>query len=84
MNYAAGSLPVTVVREDEQYIDDVYKDKIWRDANENMKGSKGLPVGIQVVSYPGNEEEVLWLMKQLEGRIRFREENKSKASQENP
>ena len=49
-----------------------------------MKGAKGLPVGIQVVSYPGNEEEVLWLMKQLEGRIRFREENKSKASQENP
>lgn len=49
-----------------------------------MKGSKGLPVGIQVVSYPGNEEEVLWVMKQLEEKIRFREENKSKASQENP
>ena len=49
-----------------------------------MKGSKGLPVGIQVVSYPGNEEEVLLLMKQLEDKIRFRESNKSKASRENP
>ena len=37
-----------------------------------------------MVSYPGNEEEVLWVMKQLEEKIRFREENKSKASQENP
>ena len=36
-------------------MDDFHKDKIWKDANENMKGSLGLPVGIQVVSYPGKE-----------------------------
>ena len=48
-----------------------------------MKGSAGLPVGIQVVSYPGKEEEVLYLMQQLEEKIDFRRKYKSKASQQN-
>ena len=37
LNYAAGSIPVSVVRQDEQYLDDFYKDKIWKDANDCMK-----------------------------------------------
>jgi Asp-tRNA(Asn)/Glu-tRNA(Gln) amidotransferase A subunit family amidase len=31
-----------------------------------MKEALGLPVGVQVISYPGKEEEVLWVMKQIE------------------
>jgi|JI10StandDraft_1071094.scaffolds.fasta_scaffold5613197_1 Asp-tRNA(Asn)/Glu-tRNA(Gln) amidotransferase A subunit family amidase len=44
-----------------------------------MKGTEGLPVGIQVVSYPGKEEEVLQIMKQIEDKVAFRQNNKSSA-----
>jgi Asp-tRNA(Asn)/Glu-tRNA(Gln) amidotransferase A subunit family amidase len=43
-----------------------------------MKGSEGLPVGIHVVSYPGHEEEVLDLMKQIEDEVKFGSKHKSK------
>jgi Asp-tRNA(Asn)/Glu-tRNA(Gln) amidotransferase A subunit family amidase len=68
-----------VVGQDEQYIEDYYNDDIWAKANESMKNSAGLPVGIQVISYPGNEEDILCLMSQLDERIRFWEKHKSKA-----
>ena len=63
-------------------MDDFFKDKIWKDANRAMEGSAGLPVGIQVVSYPGNEEEVLYLMEQLESKIGFRQKHQSKAGKQ--
>ena len=53
--YAAGALPITVVRRDEEFYVDYFHDKCEKTANNSMKGGAGLPVGIQVVSYPGCE-----------------------------
>lgn len=79
LNYPAGSMPVTTVQPDEQHFEDFHHDIIYRTCNESMKESAGLPVGIQVVSYPGQEEEILHLMQQLEPKINFRQKHKSRA-----
>lgn len=46
-----------------------------RAANRSMKEAGGLPVGVQIVSYPGQEEEILYVMKQLEEKAKFREKH---------
>ena len=38
-----------------------------------IKDSVGLPVGIQVISLPKNEEKILYLMEQIEKEIKFNE-----------
>ena len=40
-----------------------------------MKGSEGLPLGVQVVSTPYNEEKVLYAMNEIEEEVRFREKH---------
>ena len=77
--YASGAVPITTVREDEQYFEDFFDDKFTKAANQAMQGAAGMPVGIQVVSYPGKEEEVLYVMKLIDDEIKFNEKNKSKA-----
>jgi Asp-tRNA(Asn)/Glu-tRNA(Gln) amidotransferase A subunit family amidase len=39
---------------------------------EVLKGSVGLPVGVQFVSTPYNEEKILYLMETVEKEIQFR------------
>ena len=56
LNYVAGTLPITVVQPDEQYFEDFFMDRTFRAANDCMKDAVGLPVGVQVISYPGQEE----------------------------
>jgi Asp-tRNA(Asn)/Glu-tRNA(Gln) amidotransferase A subunit family amidase len=43
---------------------------------DNAKGSTGLPVGIQVVGMPYEDERVLGAMKLIEGLFPFYRENK--------
>ena len=38
-------------------------DGVAKRADRNMFGSKGMPIGIQVISYPGQEELILNLMR---------------------
>lgn len=42
---------------------------------ESALGSVGLPVGIQVVGLPNQDEKVLGLMKVLEGAFPFYKQN---------
>ena len=59
-------------------------DRIYRAANDCMIDAVGLPVGVQVISYPGNEEEVLYVMQQLEHGINFWKKYQSRASELSP
>ena len=38
-----------------------------------MKESEGMPVGVQVGGLPKHEEKILYVMKQLEDKIQFRQ-----------
>ena len=67
----AGSVPVTRVREDEQTYTDKINDSMTKAAKEHMKGTAGLPVGIQLVGQLYQDELVLNVMKQLQEQIKF-------------
>ena len=63
----AGVVPVTVVRDDEQaYPSTAHADDISRRAAEAMRGTAGLPVGVQVVSMSWQDERCLAAMRALE------------------
>ncbi len=61
-----GSVPVTVTREDEEIYESRHNDLMTTKLKESAKGSAGLPVGIQVIGLPFEDEKVLGLMKVLE------------------
>ena len=66
VNFPVGAVPVTTVRDEEQRYNSKWADKVSRTITENMEGSAGLPVGIQVVGLPWHEEEVVEVMKRVE------------------
>lgn len=70
-----GVLPVTLVKEDEQsYSDPIHKsDDLVRNMKNCMEGSKGLPVGVQVSTLPYRDEELMGILSQLEGLLKFEE-----------
>lgn len=67
---------MTVVRDDEQYYEDighVNNDRAVKMSKEVCRESAGLPIGIQLVGWPNDDERVLGIMKELEnanGKIR--------------
>ena len=40
-----------------------------------MKDSEGMPVGIQIAAIPKKDENILYIMKILEEKLRFREKH---------
>jgi hypothetical protein len=74
--YPSGTLPVAVVREDEQkYEEKLYNDILTRDTRRNMEEAAGLPMGLEVIGRPFHDEQVLAIMKILEEKFRFKELN---------
>lgn len=70
VDFVAGALPVVRVEEgEEEYVAD--DKELEAVLSANMKGSKGLPVGIQVIGLPYSEEEVLRLMAVLEEGVGY-------------
>ena len=69
LNFPAGVVPVTRVRDNEQYFESEVGDKFDLIMEETMKDSKGLPVGIQVVGLPWKDELVLKTMELLEAHL---------------
>lgn len=65
-------MPVSVVNNDETDYDDGYNDLFTKGMKDTLQGSEGLPVGVQVVSTPYNEEKVLYVMNEIEEEVRFR------------
>ena len=70
--FPAGTMPVTTVQPDEEAYTDGYNDSWTKAIQEDLKGSTGLPVSIQVVSYNFEDEKVLGLMSKLEKKIDFK------------
>ena len=60
---------MTLVRDDEQYYEDpgnLNNDRAVAMAKEVCRQSAGLPIGIQLVGWPNDDERVLSVMKELE------------------
>lgn len=66
LNFPVGAVPITRVRASEQEYRSERQDKISKAIGENMKGSEGLPIGVQVVGFPWREEVVVEVMKVVE------------------
>lgn len=72
LRFPAGVVPMTVVREDEQYYEDMGQrnnDRAVAMAEETCRESAGLPIGVQLVGWPNDDERVLRVMKELENTI---------------
>jgi len=68
---AAGAVPVTTVRPDEEQERPRSRDPVLRWAAATDRGSAGLPVGVQVVAAPGRgEATVLEVMRLIEAGSR--------------
>ena len=76
LQWPAGVVPITTVQEGEDRYDvdqlpRNQRDMVAKNAAEEMKGSVGLPVGIQVIT-PYNEDELcLHVMKLLEDKLKL-------------
>ncbi|XP_066301433.1 fatty-acid amide hydrolase 1-like [Branchiostoma lanceolatum] len=70
LNFPAGVVPVTTVtEEDDRLLDDwrgYGNDAFDRSMKETTKGAVGLPVAVQCVALPWQEERCLRLMKEVE------------------
>lgn len=78
LHFPAGMVPVTRVREDEACyplaeVPRAQRDYIARAAAKTMKGSAGLPVGVQVAFLPFQDEMCLHVMKDLQDAVKFRD-----------
>mmetsp|Transcript_24722 Transcript_24722/g.21889 ORF Transcript_24722/g.21889 Transcript_24722/m.21889 type:complete len:123 (+) Transcript_24722:1529-1897(+) len=79
LDFPAGIVPITTVKDGEDvYPDNIdpHRDEISKAEKQNMKGSVGMPVGVQVVTAPHQDEECLNVMIQIEKEIKFFEKNK--------
>ena len=64
-------MPTTTTREDEQHYSSRFQDSFTVKTLPVVKGSVGLPVGVQVVALPHADELALRVMKQLEEKVAF-------------
>jgi len=74
-NCPSGVVPVTNVLPGEDYYspeDSLFVgDSIFEGAQENMEGSAGLPVSVQVMALPWEDEKCLAVMKSIEEKVNF-------------
>ncbi|KAL4456459.1 hypothetical protein ABPG74_000566 [Tetrahymena malaccensis] len=78
LNFSAGVLPITTVQENEQTYDNCkHNDNITKLIQKHIKNTAGLPVSAQVVTFPYEEELCLNLMKQIEEKVNFYQNNKT-------
>ena len=66
LDLAAGSVPVTQVRPDEEAGRGASRDPVVRAAIDTDAESRGLPVGVQVIGLDGGEATVLEVMRLIE------------------
>ena len=76
LNTPAGVVPVSVVKKGEDVYPKEwsrYNDLVLKRLQESMERSVGMPVGVQVVTLPWEEEKCVGIMMQVEDAVRFRE-----------
>jgi len=75
MKLPAGVVPITRVKADEQKYTKENSPKYWDASSnlmaDNLEGSEGMPIGVQVMALPYEDEKVLCVMRQLEEEIPF-------------
>ena len=73
LNMPTGTVPITLVRkEEESYADCTQRrDIFWRYACTSMRGSEGLPVGVQISVLRWDDEKSLAEMNELEAIVAF-------------
>jgi fatty acid amide hydrolase len=69
LDYPVGTIPMTYVRDDEQSYESAIDDQATKLCKETMKGSAGLPIGIQLACPTGRDELTLNLMKQFQSKL---------------
>jgi fatty acid amide hydrolase len=74
LNFPAGVVPVTRVRQSETRGYEGGGDRIAKKAASILEGSAGLPVGVQVVARPYQEHKLLRVMAAIEAGVRDGEE----------
>ena len=76
LHYPVGFIPITSIEESETkseaYEDGGHNDKWSRTIRDDMEGSTGMPVGVQVVGLSHQDEAVLGVMKALDNGIGFK------------
>ena len=72
LRYPSGVIPLGQVLPSEQYYSSSVSDSITARANAAMQGTAGLPVAVQVVSLPYQDEKALGVLKLLEDLFQFR------------
>ena len=71
LGYPAGVVPVGLVQAEDVEFFDQYNDVVTKAAKKSMKNSEGIPFGLQVVSLPFKDEQVLNVMKLVESVFEF-------------
>jgi fatty acid amide hydrolase len=70
LDLAAGTVPVTTVRADEESGRAATCDPVEQAAVATDRGSHGLPVGVQVIALNGGESTVLDVMRTIEAAVK--------------
>jgi len=79
LNMPAGAMPIGIITEkDEIYgVEECkHKDLFFKKAAECLKESKGLPVGLQVMTLPWEDEKCMAIMRIIDEEIKFSEKYK--------
>lgn len=74
LDYPVGAVPITKVKkEEETYEDLTHRDRITDVMKECCKGAEGLPVGVLVATKTYQDELCLYVMKEIEEVVKFKE-----------
>ena len=71
LNMRGGAVPVTKVKEDEQYYEDGINDEFIKSFKDQLKGSEGLPIGVHISVLCWKDEEVFYFMKIIQEDVKF-------------
>ena len=70
MDFPCGTIPFTVVKENEQTYESIHNDKFTKGFKKNMENTAGMPIGLQVIGPSNSDELVLNFMKRLESKFK--------------
>jgi len=71
-NFPAGTVPVTIVQADDLIEKRNIKKDLWESKAAKVdENSEGLPIGVQVISFPFQDEMVLRVMREIEELFPF-------------
>ncbi len=70
LRWPCGTIPVTKVRADEQRYESDIRDCMTKLARKSMVNSAGLPIGIQIMTPPFEDERCMRCMREIEALLK--------------